>query len=136
MPAIWGVALAVAVAIMGRLAGLDRDRAFYPLVLIVVASYYDLFAVIGGDRADLIQETIAFALFASAALIGFRTSLWIVAAGLAAHGVFDFFHHDIIENGGVPRWWPAFCSSYDVAAAACLAMLLRVSPPPGRSITG
>jgi len=135
MPAIWGFALAVSVAIFARLAGLDRDRAFYPLVLIVIASYYDLFAVMGGNRPDLIQETIAFALFASAAVIGFRTSLWIVAAALAAHGVFDFFHHEIISNGGVPPWWPAFCMSYDVAAAACLALLLRLSPP-GRGPAG
>jgi len=129
MPVIWGLTLAVAVTIFARLSGLDRDRAFYPLVLIVVASYYDLFAAMGGTRSDLIEEFVAFALFAGAAVIGFRTSLWIVAAGLAAHGVFDFFHHEIVSNGGVPSWWPAFCLSYDVAAAGCLAILLSLSPP-------
>ena len=124
MPAAWGIGLAVAAAVLARLVGFDRDRAFYPLVLIVVAAYYALFAVIGGSGSDLIAETLAFALFAAAAIFGFRTSLWIVVAGLALHGVFDFFHHALIANRGVPSWWPTFCLSYDVAAAACLAVIL------------
>jgi hypothetical protein len=129
MPIAWGLGLAIAVAVLARLVGLDRERAFYPIAMIVIASYYDLFAVIGGGGSSLIQESVAFAIFAGAAIIGFRTNLWIVAAALAAHGVFDFFHHQIIANGGVPTWWPAFCLSYDVTAAACLATLLRLSPP-------
>lgn len=133
MPAIIGIVLAVSVAIMGRLVGFDRERAFYPLALIVIASYYDLFAVMGGDRSDLVEETIAFALFASAAAVGFRASLWLVAAALAAHGVFDFFHHRIVPNEGVPLWWPAFCLAYDVAAAGCLAILLRLRLIPARA---
>lgn len=134
MPIVIGIALAVSAAVMARLIGFDRERAFYPLVLIVIASYYDLFAAMGGDRADLVEETLVFALFASAAAVGFRTSLWIVAAALVAHGVFDFFHHGIVSNEGVPRWWPAFCLSYDVAAAGCLALLLRLGLVPARPL--
>jgi hypothetical protein len=125
MPAIWGIVLAVGAALLGRLAWLDRDRAYYAVILIAVGHYYDLFAVMGGDRTVLLQETIAFVLFAAAAVIGFRTSLWLVATALFAHGVFDFFHHEMISNGGVPSWWPAFCLSFDVVAAGCLALLLR-----------
>lgn len=124
MPTFYGIALAVLVTIFARLSGLDRDRAFYPVVLIVVASYYGLFAAIGGDRSDLGAEAPGFLLFAAAAVIGFRTSLWITAAALAGHGVFDFFHHGLVANDGVPTWWPAFCLAYDVAAGACLALLL------------
>lgn len=46
MAALIGLSLAFAVAIFGRIAGFDRDRAFYPTVLIVVASYYVLFAAV------------------------------------------------------------------------------------------
>jgi len=133
LPTIWGVILAMAAALLARLAGFDRDRAFYPIVLIVVASYYDLFAVMGGSRSDLVEEFVATLLFAAAAIIGFRTSLWLVAAGLAAHGIFDVFHRGLIANPGVPAWWPAFCASYDVAAAACLALLLRFAAPGSRT---
>ena len=31
----------------------------------------------------------------------------------------------MIENAGVPAWWPAWCLAYDVGAAAGLAWLLR-----------
>ena len=48
-PILIGTGLALAVAVGAGAAGLDRDRAFYPTVLIVVASYYDLFAVLGGS---------------------------------------------------------------------------------------
>jgi hypothetical protein len=124
MPALVGVGLALAVALFARIVGFDRDRAFYPVVLVVVGSYYDLFAVMGGGGQSLIAETIGFVLFAAAAAFGFRTSLWVVVAGLAAHGVFDFFHHALVENPGVPAWWPTWCLAYDVAAAACLATLI------------
>jgi hypothetical protein len=124
MPALIGVLLAVAVALFARVVGFDRDRAFYPVVLVVVASYYDLFAIMGGGGADLLPETLGFILFTAAAAIGFRTSLWVVVAGLAAHGVFDLFHHALVENPGVPTWWPSWCLAYDVAAAACLAALI------------
>ena len=124
MPAVVGISLAIIVAIYARLTGFDRDRAFYPVVLVVVASYYDLFAVMGGTGADLIAETIGFVIFAAVASVGFRTSLWIVVAGLAGHGLFDFLHHALIPNPGVPSWWPAWCAAYDVTAAACLGLLL------------
>jgi len=125
LPVAWGVGLAVAVGVMARLSGLDRDRAFYPTVLIVVASYYCLFAVLGGSGADLVAEVIGFGLFAATALLGFRFGLWLVVAGLAGHGLLDAVHHLVIPNPGVPAWWPAFCGAYDIAAAAFLAIVIR-----------
>lgn len=121
-----GIALAVTVALFARFVGLDRDRAFYPTVLAVVASYYDLFAVMGGSTPALIGELSITALFLAAVAVGFRRSLWIVAAALFAHGVLDLVHGRLIANPGVPVWWPAFCMSYDVTAAAWLAGLLCV----------
>jgi hypothetical protein len=56
---------------------------------------------------------------------GFKSSAWIVVVALAGHGVFDAFHGYVIENAGVPPWWPAWCLAYDVGAAAGLAWLLR-----------
>ena len=55
--------------------------------------------------------------------------MWIVAAGLAGHGLFDFVHRYLIENTGVPVFWPAFCGTYDVVAAAGLAW---IQGRPGR----
>lgn len=135
-----GSLLAIGVSAFARLAGLDRDRAFYPTVLIVVASYYVLFAVQGGTTQALIIESAVMIVFLLASVVGFKFNLWIVAAGLAGHGVFDFFHGGIINNAGVPAWWPSFCMAYDVFAGACLAWLLkrdqRATPETGVRIVG
>lgn len=47
--ALVGCVLALVVALFARVVGLDRDRAFYPTVLVVIACLYDLFAVLGGS---------------------------------------------------------------------------------------
>ena len=65
------------------------------------------------------------AAFIAAAVVGFKSSLWLVALALAVHGVFDLVHGRLIFNPGVPAWWPAFCSAYDVVAGAYLAWLLK-----------
>src|SRR5689334_14618560 len=119
-----GVLLSLAVAGFARLVGFDRDRAFYATVLIVVASYYVLFAVMGGGGQALVAELLGMSVFGAAAVLGFKLSPWIVAAGLAGHGVFDSFHGRVIVNPGMPPWWPAFCASYDVGAGVILAWLL------------
>jgi hypothetical protein len=31
----------------------------------------------------------------------------------------------LIQNPGVPAWWPGFCLTYDIAAAGYLAWILR-----------
>jgi hypothetical protein len=122
-----GTALALSVGLFATLTGLDRDRAFYPTVLIVIALYYALFAVIGGSAHALATESIAILAFLGVAVAGFRKSLWLVVAALAAHGLFDLVHGRLIANPGVPAWWPAFCGAYDVVAAAYLAWLLSRS---------
>jgi hypothetical protein len=51
-----GVFLALAVSLTASFAGLDRDRAFYPTLTAVIASYYGLFAVMGGSTPALAVE--------------------------------------------------------------------------------
>jgi hypothetical protein len=119
-----GFVLALGVGGMCTLCGLDRDRALYPAVMIVIALYYVLFALIGGSTQVLIVESAVAIGFVGLALVGFRFTLWLVAVALAAHGVFDWVHPHIYANRGVPAWWPSFCIAYDAVAAAYLAWLL------------
>jgi hypothetical protein len=125
LPFVVGLVLSIGVALFARFVGLDRDRAFYPTVMIVIALYYVLFAVIGGSVRTVVIESVVMTLFAAAAVAGFKSSAWIVVVALAGHGVFDAVHGRVIENAGVPAWWPAWCLAYDVGAAAGLAWLLR-----------
>lgn len=122
-----GAILALSVGLFATFTGLDRDRAVYPVVTMVIASYYALFAVMGGSQEALVIESVAILAFLGLAVAGFRTSLWLVVAVLAAHGLFDFIHSHLIVNPGVPAWWPAFCLAYDFVAAAYLARLLSRS---------
>lgn len=132
MPLLVGILLALAVGIFGRIAGFDRDRAFYPTATIVVASYYVLFAVIGDSPNALYAELAAAALFVVAAVVGFRRSLWVAAAALTGHGIFDMAHARLITNPGLPTFWPPFCAAYDVVAGGFLAWLLLTNRAPVR----
>jgi hypothetical protein len=124
MALLVGALLAFAVGLLGTVSGLDRDRAFYPTVAIVIASYYSLFAVMGESTRALVIESLFGGAFLALAIFGFRSSLWLVAMALGAHGVFDLVHGAVVSNPGVPAWWPAFCLTFDVTAAAYLAWLI------------
>jgi hypothetical protein len=119
-----GVLMAAAVCAFAMLAGFDRERVFYPTVLIVVAHYYVLFAAMASSTPALMIESLLAGAFVILSVAGFKKSLWLVAAALAGHGVFDLFHHLFIQNPGVPLWWPGFCLSFDVLTGMFLAMLL------------
>lgn len=125
MALLIGAVLAIVVGLMATGVGMDRDRALYPAITMVVASYYVLFAILGGSTPALWIETLVALVFVALALAGFRWSLWIVAAALLAHGLLDAVHGRLVANPGVPAWWPPFCLAYDVAAAAYLAWLLK-----------
>ena len=68
-----GVILGLVVAGFASTSGFDRDRAFYPTVLIVVASYYPLFAVMGAPRHSTLEIEFAVGLvFSALAVLGFK----------------------------------------------------------------
>jgi heme A synthase len=120
-----GVVLAVAVGLFATALRLDRDRAFYPTVMMVIAVLYILFGLMGATTGAWLRELPFSATFFALAAVGFKKSLWLVATALAAHGIFDLLHHSLVNNAGVPAFWPAFCSSYDIAAAIYLSWLLK-----------
>ena len=126
MDVMIGALLALATGLFASVLRLDRDRAFYPTVLVVVASYYLLFAVMAQAAGAIVPEVLVLLGFACLAAVGFRSSLWLVVAGLAGHGLFDALRGGLIANPGTPAWWPMFCLSYDVAAAGYLALLLSL----------
>jgi hypothetical protein len=128
MPYVIGIVLSLSVALFASRVGFDRDRAFYPTVLIVIASYYVLFAAMSESVSTVLWESLVMTGFSIAAAVGFKSSAWIVVGGLAGHGVFDAFHGYVLENSGVPVWWPAFCLAFDVGAAGGLAWVIKHRP--------
>ena len=127
MPYAIAIVLALLIALVTRAAGMDRDRALYPVALIVIGFYYVLFATMGGSTAALISESIGATVFLVIAVVGYRLNLWIVALGIAGHGLFDFFvHPHLVTNAGMPAWWPAFCGTIDIALGMICAILLNI----------
>lgn len=133
MPILVGVVLGLLVGISTTLAGMHRDRALYPTIMIVIASYFSLFAVMGGSNESIVLETVVGLAFTAVAIAGFKLSLWLVVAAILLHGLTDPFHGRLIQNAGVPAWWPAFCASIDVVLAAYLAWLLYTKRVPALS---
>lgn len=121
---IAGVLVAIILLGLAALSGFSRDRSFHATLLMVVASYYVLFAAMAGSLSAMVVESAIATAFLLAAVAGFRRWHWLIVVGLAAHGVFDFVLHPLVTNPGMPAWWPAFCGTFDIAAAACIALLL------------
>jgi hypothetical protein len=119
-----GLLLSLAVAGLASSVGFDRDRVYYPVLLIVIATYYVLFASMGASGRVVILESTVAAGFLLIAVIGFKSNLWVVVAAMVGHGVFDFVHQRFIDNSGVPRWWPGFCLAFDAMTGGFLAVLL------------
>ena len=82
MAILIGHVLAISVGLFATVVGLDRDRSFYPTVMIVIASLYVLFAVMGSSTDALLAELGIGTVFVMGAVAGFKRSLWIVAAAI------------------------------------------------------
>jgi hypothetical protein len=119
-----GLVLSLAVAGLAVVIGLDRERAFYPTVMIVTAAYYVLFALMGASTRALVIEILVASGFSLIAIIGYKINLWLIVSALVGHGVFDMVHRLMFENPGVPHWWPGFCLVFDVILGGLLAMRL------------
>ena len=123
-----GLILSLAVAGSAAAIGFDRERAFYPTVLIVIASYYVLFAAMGASRRTLIIEIVVAGGFLLVAVLGFRKDFWLIVTALIGHGIFDFAHRFFIDNPGVPHWWSGFCLAFDALLGAFLTVRLIRHP--------
>lgn len=125
IPVVVGVLLAIGIAALAKFTRFDEDRSFYSTVLVIIASYYVLFAVLGGSGLALVWELVIAVAFSTAAIIGALFLPTLVGTGIIAHGLFDFVHDAIIENSGVPNWWPSFCGSIDVVLGLWVIILTR-----------
>ncbi len=119
-----GILLSLGTIVLAAVIGFARERSFYSTVLIVVATYYILFAAMGASGRTLVIEIVIASGFILFAVLGFNLNLWLVAAALMGHGIFDFIRPSVIANPGVPHWWPGFCMAFDVIFGGWLALQL------------
>jgi hypothetical protein len=124
-PVLWGVVFGVlqAAAPLG-FWWLD-PATVYALSLTLIAAVYIGFAVADGRPAVIAVETGIATVFVVVAAAGVTGPAWLLAAGLAGHGVKDLWQHrrQYVAN---TRWWPPFCLVVDWLAAAVLVVLIAV----------
>ena len=91
VPLLAGVGLGGATVALMVLGGVLNQRGTWATTMVAIGSFYVVFAIQSGDTLEIIVHTGLAAGFAGLAIIGARTSSWILAAALLAHG---FFHLD------------------------------------------
>jgi hypothetical protein len=136
MEYIVGIILALLFCGAAAWLGMDRERVFYPAVVMAVASYYLAFAVVDGRSEVMLSEVAIAAVFIAGAVAGFKYSPWIAVVALGGHGVMDGLHHLLVHNASVPRSWPGFCGSFDVTAAVLVALVMLARARGGRGQQG
>ena len=125
IPVVIGLLLAVGIAALAKFTRFDKDRSFYSTVLVIIASYYVLFAVLDGSAHALAWEVVIAVAFSAVAIIGALVVPTLVGIGIIAHGLFDLVHDVFITNSGVPSWWPSFCGRIDVLLGLWVVLLTR-----------
>jgi hypothetical protein len=121
--ALIGLALSIVIIIFAKVTRFERDRSFFCTILIVIASYYVLFAVIA--ERSIIRELIVASAFVSIAILGSYKSLTIIGFGIVAHGIYDIFYMLYIKEIIAPIWWPSFCAALDIVMGLWVVYLSR-----------
>lgn len=118
-----GVVMAITLAIFAQVTKFDRDRSFFATLLIVIATYYILFSLISFEA--VLTEIVIASVFSLMAIAGAIRWPILIGLGILAHGIFDFTHMHLINNSGVPEWWPAFCGGFDIIFGGWVLYLVK-----------
>jgi hypothetical protein len=123
---IAGASLAVVLIRMARRRGPVGQLRIYAVGLLIAALIYVVFAALGGAPVRwLALETAGVVGFGVLAWIGVQRSAAFLAAGWAAHVLWDILLHLGIAAGArwTPMFYPWLCLSFDLVIAG--AILLR-----------
>ncbi len=130
-----GALLGAATIPLNLLLSKTQSEQFSAVLLAVTGAIYLGFSLQTGTRSQIATElTVALGFF-GAALVGLWVTPWIVPVAYAAHGIWDYEHHQgskpasiPLKLVAIPLWYPPFCAFADWVAAASLAVMwsLRV----------
>ena len=120
-PIAWGIIVGVAQAATPlALWWLDAATG-YAVGLAVIAFVYIGFAVADGRVRVIVVECVVAMAFVLVATAGITASAWLLAFGLAAHGVKDAWQQRRQFVSGT-RWWPPFCAAVDWVVALIIGI--------------
>ncbi len=117
----WGVVVGVAQAATPLAFWWLDPATVYALGLAVIAAIYIGFAVADGRARIIAVECAVSMAFVVVAAAGITGSAWLLAGGLAAHGVKDGWQQRSQYVSGT-RWWPPFCAAVDFVVAVIIGI--------------
>lgn len=106
-----GAAAALVTVLVLRRRGSSPDS--YATVLVLMALIYLGFALLSASPGWILFEALGLALYGMVAFLGRKLSVWLLAAGLAGHVLWDLLPHPT----SVPAWYPNVCIAYDLLIA-------------------
>ncbi|QFU07213.1 hypothetical protein PARPLA_01268 [Rhodobacteraceae bacterium THAF1] len=124
VPLLAGIGLGGATVALMAIGRVMNQRGTWATAMVAIASFYVVFAIQSGNTLEIVVHTGLAAGFAALAIIGARTSSWLLVAALLGHGIFDVFAGSVIANPA-PDWWGPFCLGIDVLLALALAAILQ-----------
>jgi uncharacterized membrane protein HdeD (DUF308 family) len=128
--ALVGSAVGVLTIVVAR--AIRGERWLYSVGLLTLPSLYAFFALRAGDGSAAMRElTYGIPYFVAGlafAFVSIRQSAIVVGAFWILHGVYDLAHSRLIDNPGVPVWYPLFCFSVDVVIGAYVLWLSNRIP--------
>lgn len=115
----WGMLIGVATAATPLAFWWLPAATVYAMGLTFIAAVYIGFAVADGRWRIIAVESSVAASFVVLAAVAVTGSVWLLVAGMAAHGLKDLWQHRTQYVTGT-RWWPPFCAAVDWVAAVIL----------------
>lgn len=117
-----GAASAVAGMAIARRARLERQM--YPGLLALLPCFYAFFASVSGHHhISLVELAIGLPWIAvglACLFFDLRRSAQLLGVMWILHAVFDLGHQFLLDNPGLPSWYPLWCAVVDVGVGTCL----------------
>ena len=122
-PVLWGVVVGALQAASPVAFWWLDPATVYALGLALIAAVYIGFAVADGRPSVIVVECVVAAVFVVLAAAGVTGSAWLLVVGFLGHGLKDLWQHrsHYVAN---TRWWPPFCMTIDLVAAAIVAVAI------------
>ena len=133
--AIQALVLVAGAYLLSRFTREIVGRSLLAVFLFVAAALYILFAVRAGEGTFwVVGELAGVGIYGTMALWGLRGSPWWLAAGWAAHPIWDLALHYIGPGASfAPVGYTITCLSFDLLVAAYVAIVYGLGLLEGRN---
>jgi hypothetical protein len=129
-PATIGAILGIATIPLHLYLSQEHSEQFAAVLLAGCGAIYIGFGLQKGNQSQIATEISVAVGFISAALGGLWVSAWLVPFGWAAHGIWDYAHHEgsrlaskFWKLVAIPAWYPPLCAVVDWVVAGSLVVI-------------